>query len=251
VTNAASDGRFNVRVPKTAELVAAHIRRQIVRGDLEPGYALPPETVLMEEFTISRPSLREAFRILESEGLIIVRRGARGGARVQVPTGEAAARYAGLVLQYRGATLADVLEARVIVEAPAAGIVARRRDRSRAAAELQRSIDESPPIDDPAYSSHFHEFNRLVVALTESETLVLLTTMLESISDLATARYMAAPHPDDLQLARKANRTRAKLVQLVAEGSDDAAETLWRTHLNEAGRALLRTEGSRVVDLVP
>ena len=121
------DPATSVRVPKTAELVAAHIRRRIVRGELKEGDALPPESALMDEFAISRPTLREAFRILESEGLITVRRGARGGARVQIPTSEVAARYAGLVLQHRGTTLADVLDARVIVEAPAAGIVAGRR----------------------------------------------------------------------------------------------------------------------------
>ncbi|MCK9921275.1 GntR family transcriptional regulator, partial [Frankia sp. AgPm24] len=40
----------HVRVPKTAELVAAHLRRQIVRGELHEGDALPPEAVLMEQF---------------------------------------------------------------------------------------------------------------------------------------------------------------------------------------------------------
>jgi DNA-binding FadR family transcriptional regulator len=107
--------RFNVRVPKTAELVAGHIRRQIVLGQLKEDDALAPESVLMEEFAISRPTLREAFRILESEGLITVRRGARGGARVQEPSEDAAARYAGLVLQHRGAILDEVLDARLIV----------------------------------------------------------------------------------------------------------------------------------------
>jgi len=118
-----------VRVPKTAELIADHIRRQIVRGELHEGDALPPENMLMEEFSINRPTLREAFRILESEGLITVRRGALGGARVHVPTAENAARYASLVLQHRGANLQDVLDARVIIEAPAAAMVAARRDR--------------------------------------------------------------------------------------------------------------------------
>src|SRR5438445_51107 len=110
-----------VRVPKTAELVAAHLRRQIVRGELKEGDALPPETALMEQFSVSRPTLREAFRVLESEALITVRRGSHGGARVHVPNGDVAARYAGLVLQFRETTLADVLEARAVIEPPCAG----------------------------------------------------------------------------------------------------------------------------------
>src|SRR4051794_22682055 len=118
----------DIRVPKIGELVAGHIRNRIVRGELKPDEALPPESTLMEDFNVSRPTLREAFRILESEGLITVRRGARGGARVQAPEANVAARYAGFLLQNRGATVADVLSARVIVESPAAGIVARRRD---------------------------------------------------------------------------------------------------------------------------
>src|SRR5580704_2051753 len=73
-----------IRVPKTAELVAAELRRKIVRGELAEGDALPSEAALMADFAVSRPTLREAFRVLESESLISIRRGARGGARVQV-----------------------------------------------------------------------------------------------------------------------------------------------------------------------
>src|ERR1051325_1239182 len=116
-----------VKVPKTAELVATQLRNQIVRGELKEGDALPPETNLMEQFGVSRPTLREAFRVLESEALITVRRGSRGGARIDVPNDSVAARYAGLVLQYRGATWADVLEARAVIEPPCAGLLAARR----------------------------------------------------------------------------------------------------------------------------
>ena len=237
---------ISVRVPKTAELVAAHVRRRIVRGELKEGDALPPESALMDEFAISRPTLREAFRILESEGLITVRRGARGGARVQIPTSEVAARYAGLVLQHRGTTLADVLDARVIVEAPAAGILASRRDRARAAAELRRWLDENPAEDSP----QFHGFNRLLVELTGNETLILLTTMLESISDAVTASYKQVPHEDDARLARKAHRTRLKLIELIEEGDEVGAEELWRRHLTEAGKVLMGTNGQTLVDVI-
>ncbi|WP_338010625.1 FadR/GntR family transcriptional regulator [Gordonia sp. KTR9] len=82
-----------VRVPKAGELVAAQLRRQVVTGELKAGDPLPSETTLMERFGVSRPTLREAFRILESESIIVVLRGARGGARVLAPNESVAARH--------------------------------------------------------------------------------------------------------------------------------------------------------------
>ena len=240
-----------IRVPKTAELVAGHIRNRIVRGQLEMDEALPPENKLMEDFNISRPTLREAFRILESEGLITVRRGSRGGARVQLPQTETAARYAGFVLQSRGTTVADVLAARVIVEAPAAGIVARRRDHAGCARKLRGWLDEAAAnLDTPVYTETFHEFNRLLVSLTENETLILLTAMLENISDAATASYIRVTHDDDNKLARKALRARAVLADLIEAGDDDAAEELWSKHLTDAGNVLVADQRDSVIDVL-
>jgi DNA-binding FadR family transcriptional regulator len=238
--------RFKVRVPKTAELVAGHIRRQIVRGQLHEGDALPPETALMEEFNISRPTLREAFRILESEGLITVRRGARGGARVQEQSTDVAARYAGFVLQHRGVTLDDVLDARLIVEAPAARMLAGRRDRVSIANRLQEKLD-SLEVEE---AERFHEFNALVVELTGNQTLVLLTVMLEHIVQAAALNYTrTTPAEIGERLRRKAHRTRERLIELVRAGDADGAEDLWRTHLTEAGRVLAASGGGAVVDL--
>src|SRR3546814_16660333 len=73
------------RVPKTAELVADRIRRRIISGELDEGASLPPEGQLLEQFGVSRPTLREAIRILEAERLITVTRGSRSGARVSAP----------------------------------------------------------------------------------------------------------------------------------------------------------------------
>jgi GntR family transcriptional regulator, transcriptional repressor for pyruvate dehydrogenase complex len=238
---------FTVRVPKAAELVVAHIRKRIVRGELSEGEALPPEGVLMEEFRISRPTLREAFRILESEGLITVRRGAHGGARVQIPTSDVAARYAGLVLQYRGTTLRDVFEARVVVEAPAAGILAGRRDHVRSAARLGEWLEERR--DQPTVE-WFHEFNRLVVSLTRNETLVLVTTMLESICDAVLANYLAVRHPNEAKLDAKAHKGRVKLISLIERGEAENAEALWRDYLSEAGKELMGARGATVVDVL-
>src|ERR1700721_1985194 len=116
-----------LRPPKTGELIATHLRRQIVRGDLRPGETLPAESQLMEQYGVARPTLREAFRILASEALISVRRGSRGGARVVAPDASVAARYVGLLLQIQGATINDVYEARMISEPPCARLLALHR----------------------------------------------------------------------------------------------------------------------------
>ena len=115
--------------PEDGELIASHLRGQIVRGELATGETLPSEGALMETFSVSRPTLREAFRILETESLINVRRGARGGARVVAPDVAVAARYVGLLLQVTRTTIADVYEARMVIEPAAAGLLASRRTR--------------------------------------------------------------------------------------------------------------------------
>src|SRR5258705_11503514 len=96
-----------VRSPKTAELVAGTLRRMVVDGQLKDGDFLPNEAELMAHFGVSRPTLREAVRVLESERLVEGRRGARTGARGLVPGPEIVARPAGPLLELTGATIAD------------------------------------------------------------------------------------------------------------------------------------------------
>src|SRR5438309_4148057 len=98
--------RRQIRPQRAAELVAADIRGRILSGELDEG--LPTEMVLLEEFSVSRPTLREALRILETEGLVRTRRGKQGGAVVSRPTVDTAAYHLGLVLQSGSVDLRDI-----------------------------------------------------------------------------------------------------------------------------------------------
>jgi DNA-binding FadR family transcriptional regulator len=230
-----------VRVPKTAELVAGHLRRQIVRGELKEGDALPAETALMEQFAVSRPTLREAFRVLESEALITVRRGSHGGARVHVPNDDVAARYAGLVLQFRGATLADVLEARAVIEPPAAGLLAQRRTAADLK-RLQAAADaEDAAIDDPHQSIRLRqEFHLLVVELAGNETIRVLVGMLRHIVDTATFSKVArdAGSPSERAAQHTGHRSHRRLIDYIDAKDSTGAEQLWRKHIVETTRYL-------------
>ncbi|MER5182448.1 FCD domain-containing protein [Streptomyces sp. NPDC002896] len=243
-----------VRVPKMAELVAAQLRRKIVRGELAEGQALPAETALMAEFAVSRPTLREAFRVLESESLINVRRGARGGARVQVPEGTVAARYAGVVLEYRGTTLKDVYDARTVIEAPCAGLLAERRtdddlERLRAAVDGAELL-----MDDPSAFIRAHmEFHALVVQLAGNQTLSVLNGMVRHIIEQANWSHvdLDAGSPENIRANRRGFRAHVALVDLVAARRAEAAEELWRVHLQEAEDYLLQNRSmTTVLDLL-
>jgi DNA-binding FadR family transcriptional regulator len=233
-----------VRVPKAGEMVAAQLRRQIVLGELKEGDQLPPESVLMEQFGVSRPTLREAFRILEAEGAITVRRGVRGGARVQVPDISVAARHIGLLLQYRGALLSDVYEVRAVLE-PAAARMAAKRRTSADLARLQEVLDKHrESIDDPgatgATIAADAEFRRLIAEMSGSETLQILVGILTNIIRAGDRSY-AESHDwqHEQELAKIAIRAQTRLVELIRKRSGDEAEEFWRKHLAESAKVVL------------
>lgn len=244
-----------MRVPKTADLVAARLRRQIVRGELTEGDSLPPETALIEQFEISRPTLREAFRVLESEGLIVIRRGAHGGARVQPPSPGVAARYAGLVLQFEGATLEDVLTARAFVETPAVGMLARSRTKAQVK-ELEGLLVESDPFSTkevPEIVHHQHVFHEAIPRLSGSKSLALMAQMLSDVVHAAGFAYASAPTniEEREQMWRVSQTAHEHLMELIKAGDATAAEDLWRDHLVAGGEVLMKGQPrTAVVDLI-
>jgi DNA-binding FadR family transcriptional regulator len=248
------DKEPTIRVPKTAELVAQRLRRQIIRGEIPAGSALPPESTLIEDYGVSRPTLREAFRVLEAEQLITVRRGSRGGARVHAPSAEAAARYAGLVLEFEGATLTDVYEARTMIEAPCAARLARQRTKSDLKA-LWESVEygESIESDRSRLIVHHTEFHALVVDLAGNHTMSLLNGIIRSILDTASVRRVAyEPQQQSHDYAfRHGLRAHRRLVELIEGRDAEGASTLWMKHLVEANRYLLELpDATTVVDLL-
>jgi DNA-binding FadR family transcriptional regulator len=243
-----------VRVPKAGELVAAQLRRQIVTGELREGDALPPENALMEQFGISRPTLREAFRILESEHIIVIKRGARGGAHVLVPDAGAAGRYAGALLQYRGTTLADLYEARANLESASVDMLARKRSADDLR-RLDTAIAESEAAlpDAVAYAEkHELQFHRLLIELAGNQTMTVLLEMLLSIIELHNQSFLRT-HPLDEQSeesARAAQRAHAKLVELIRAKSADKAVALWRQHLRSVTEYMISNPSETVLDVL-
>jgi DNA-binding FadR family transcriptional regulator len=132
---------------KQYELVAAELRARVVEGILQPGTRLPNEEVLAREFGVSRATLREALRSLAAENLIRTAKGAGGGSYVTLPSADVVAGVLhsslSLMANADDVTLDELLEARELLEVPAARLAAQRCTEE----ELERLRDAIP--DEP------------------------------------------------------------------------------------------------------
>jgi DNA-binding FadR family transcriptional regulator len=245
-----------IRIPKVADVVAERLRTMIVTGEYEPGDLLPTEGALMGTFDVARTTIRDAFRILESEGLLEVRRGAGGGGRVKAPGVSFVASYAALLLQWEGTTLQDVHVGRIMLEAPAAGMLAQRSDDPAIVAGLERALNqESEAEDDLALTLAEGFFHRQVVDLTGNRVL----TMLSGVANRLIAQQVARL-PKDAPSRRTArtgfedaHRAHVRLVDLVREGRAEEAELQWRRHLEASNANLANSSRAArmVIDLLP
>jgi GntR family transcriptional regulator, transcriptional repressor for pyruvate dehydrogenase complex len=246
----AKDVGAPVRVPKMAELVATDLRRRILRGELVENDALPPESALMERFGVSRPTLREAFRVLESESLISVRRGAHGGARVHLPNADVAARQTALVLEHRGVSMQDVYEARGVIEPGCVAMLARNRTAAnlrelRAALERSHEV-EHEPVRQMREQTAFHG---LIVDMASNQTLSVLSGMLRHIIDVAHVAHVEsdAGTPSGQEALKKGFAAHERIVDLIEAKDVERAERLWRKHLLAADDYLLQGDRTLTV----
>jgi DNA-binding FadR family transcriptional regulator len=243
------------RRPKAAEVVAAELRRQIATGRLKPGDKLHPENVLQAEFAISRPTLREALRMLESESLIAIKRGKHGGARVTAIDLGAAARQVGVYLQIEGATLQDVWLARTVIEPPAVGLLAGLGNPA-AFAELETNVAAAREVaqrDPIRYADLSAEFSLLITRHCGNRTLHLLAALIHDIirrqhKDV-TARTLSKAGVDKLRMG--SIRSREKALELMRSGAAAAAESFWRAHLEQMRDLVLAAyKGPMTIDVL-
>jgi DNA-binding FadR family transcriptional regulator len=220
-----------IRVPKAADLIAAEIRAAIVSGELREGDWLPSEAELVTRFGVSRPTMREAFRVLEAEGLINVRRGPRGGAQVHLPTEDVAARHAALVLQLRGVSLEEVYATRAMVEVPAVGIVARKRT-AKQLQQLKALLRREAELEHRDLMHELvtmQEFHVAVVEMAGNETITFLSMMVHEVTRRSVDSWLAT-HEGGADFV-PFHRGHRKLVDLIEARDAEGAERLWRAHL--------------------
>ncbi|MFQ6226458.1 FadR/GntR family transcriptional regulator [Nocardia sp. NPDC002869] len=208
---------------------------------------MPTQDQLVQEFGVSYPSIREAIRILETEGLVTVRRGNVGGAEVHRPDETSAAYHLGPALQGGRVTLRDLATGLQMLEPVCAAECARREDRLEVVVPaLTANIEKSAEVidDGVAFTQTAREFPDLVVSFTPNATVRYVVSSLVTLWSAQEEAWAEAltgrgeyPWPEQ---ARAAVRTHQKIVDDIAAGQASAAEHMACAHLAATQSLLLQ-----------
>jgi GntR family transcriptional repressor for pyruvate dehydrogenase complex len=181
-----------------AHQIAGELRAQIQAGELLGGSELPTMEVLGGRFHASVPTVRQALKILESEGRLTVRRGRHGGSVINEPRTVDALRDIATAMRTQPLTFWESALALRCLMAACAGICAGREDRAETVLPALRSIHDSARrqmnsgID--AWRRTEIDFHAELIGQSGNPTLVALAQALESMlradPDFATERHL-------------------------------------------------------------
>ena len=238
---------------KVSHLLAADLRRQILNGELAADQQLPSEPDLIARLQISRDTLREALRILESQQLLEVKRGRGGGAVVRRPGLQAVGRYVALLLQLRRTTLAHLEEARSVIEPSAAQQVAAldgtdHLDALQALYETERASGDAL-----SFVTAMSEFDQAVTELSGNRTLAVIAGVFR---DIYAGQIYASVKGSDAPLAQRIAwrviASHSAFLEAVRRRDASLAQEAWTDYLYTTSRMLVSRNVSRQpIDMTP
>lgn len=208
--------------PKAAEVIAADLRGRIIGERLSPGTRLPSETELVAAYPFSRASVREALRLLESDGLITIKRGPRGGVRVAHPAMSRISRSFAVLFATEGTPLRDLIRFRQLLEPAAAATAALAGDHE----QHERLMEATEHLGPHPHSGSDLEFHRVLVSCSDNALLRTTLLAVQRLSDWHIPEEHLTPR--DLEAARTAHR---RMALAIVRSDPEEASRLMSVHL--------------------
>lgn len=226
--SATGDLLSRVSIGRISEVIVDQVRLLIRQGRLVAGDRLPSERELCARFGVSRVTVREALRVLEANGLVEIRVGARGGAFVTAPSSRLVGEGIVDLISLATITGVEVTEARMVFELGIIGLVCERATDEDIAAlyaicdqsDDALKADEYPLELSAAWHTRYARaaHNRAVAMLVESLQEPL-------IRSLEQARETAPAH------GRRGVEEHRALVDAITKRDVATATELMRAHL--------------------
>lgn len=230
------------RPPRLAEDVADVLRRQILSGEIPDGSLLATQDELAAQFRVSLPSIREALRYLETEGLLTIQRGKIGGSVVRVPGVAKVAYMLGLVLESRRVGVDELVGTMAQIEPLCIRAAALRPDRLDtvvAALEELHAEAEACVEDAPRFARLARRFHEVVIEMCGSEPLIVVVGALESLwwgQVRAAGEEIEFGALPELEMRERSVVEHRTIIDRIAAGDADGAEAAARLHAGDPQR---------------
>ena len=211
-----------VKNPKVAEEVIDQIEDLIVQGVLRPGDRLPPERELSLQLGVSRPSLRDAIKVLEGRGLLVTRHG--GGTSVGNVIGTIFADEFANLFRSNDRAITDYLEFRKEIDLIAGRLAAERAtdaDREILSSIHDSLCDAAAHDDREGVIRHDTQFHIAIVAAAHN--IVLLHSMRSILEQMVPIFYQRLPHQPDSEMIEHIITQHGEILQAVHDHNPEDA----------------------------
>lgn len=218
-------------------LVADQIKQWVVERDLKAGDKLPNEGEMIEQFGVSKGTVREALRILEAQGLIVTKTGPGGGSIVGEVSTERARSLLANYFYFQNLSVADIYQMRKVLEPELAASLAGRLDEG----QLEELHDLASRYPEPATSAE-EEKEQHIASLDFHARLsdfagnrllgFVIGFMAQALTDLTVYRRLY--DPPNVELWRKGREHQLQLVEALRQGEQERARSTMHSHMQIA-----------------
>jgi GntR family transcriptional repressor for pyruvate dehydrogenase complex len=226
-----------VSVPKASDVLADRLRELILSKRFAEGTPLPTERELVAQSGLSRTSVREALRVLETEGLIATKAGRNGGSQVRRPGRESISRSFELFVRSHGVRFEALLEAREAIEPAAARLAAIHRTDGDLAemTRIHRALEEVS-ADVTEHVRLNLQWHRAIMRASRNE---LLIAFFDAIADSVQAATESRSL-NSADVRREVVRAHGRVLAAIAARDADAAFRRMQRHV-DAYSTLVKT----------
>jgi DNA-binding FadR family transcriptional regulator len=206
----------------------------VIAQNLEPGSQLPLEAPMMEQYDVSRASLREALRVLEVHGLLAIKPGPGGGPILREVTSADVARTLSFYFHLADTSLKELLEARQYIEPIIARLAASSDHDEDAVRALREAVDREFVSEDRTGRWQFGDLHSTLLRMSGNHVVSIFG---DSLRFLFNDRLGSHWVPESEQKVIHAEHR--DIATAVLDKDPDAAERLMKNHIGTFTRVSL------------
>ena len=219
------------RTSTITQKIIDQIRTAILEGKLKPGDILPPEKELVEQFGVSKQTLRESLRALEHMGLIDVKKGIGGGAHIVEVDIEVTKQSLANFLYFKNLSIENLSELRKLIEPHAAGKAAEAipKEDLRILGELNdRARENLEKKFMQEMSRNEINFHRVIAQATNNPILVLILDFVEDLLE----DFKAVLKPD-MAFSKSVLDAHDRIYAAICDNNPERAAAEMRRHVQD------------------